>query len=181
MVCLLKKIKRVKYMVVFCCIPFMFGFTNLHKYYVSITKVDYIKNEKAIQITTRLFTDDFEKLLQTRYNKNIILGDSLETKKTDEHIKHYLKNNFSVTVNNQKVDYKFLGKACKDDIVRCYLEISNIDSIESIVIKNKILFDLYNDQQNIIKLNINAKQHNYLLTAHRVSISHNYNKNKFKP
>lgn len=162
-------------MVVFCCIPFIFGFTNLHKYYVSITKVDYIKNQKVIQITTRLFTDDFEKLLQARYNKNIILGDRLEIEKTDEYIKHYLKNNFSVTVNKQKADYEFLGKVCKDDIIRFYLEVSNINSIESIVIKNKILFDLYNDQQNIIKFNINAKQHNYLLTSHRDSISCNYN------
>ena len=55
--------KSWKGIVVILIIP-LFAFSSLHKYYVSVTKIDYIKETQAIQITSRIFIDDFEKLLR---------------------------------------------------------------------------------------------------------------------
>ena len=54
--------KSWKGLVVILIIP-LFAFSSLHKYYVSVTKIDYIKETGAVQITSRIFIDDFEKVV----------------------------------------------------------------------------------------------------------------------
>lgn len=55
-----------KAIVVASMIPLL-AFSSLHKYYVSVTKVEHIKEKQTVQITSRIFIDDFEKLLRARY------------------------------------------------------------------------------------------------------------------
>ena len=35
-----------------------------HKFYVSVTQIDYVPNKKRIEITHRIFIDDLEKALE---------------------------------------------------------------------------------------------------------------------
>ena len=49
--------------------------------------------------------------------------------------------------------------------MHCYLEIENIKSISTFQIKNKVLFDMFEDQKNVIRTNINNKNKTVVLTA----------------
>ena len=62
-----------------------------------------------------------------------------------------------------KLKPSFIGKKYDDDIMYCYLEIENIASIKSFEIKNKVLFDLFDDQKNIVRTNINDKNKTFVL------------------
>ena len=69
----------------------VFGsFTELHKFYVSVTQVEYKREEASLQIISRLFIDDIEELLQERYNKDIVLGAKGEKGKVDFYLDNYL-------------------------------------------------------------------------------------------
>ncbi len=46
----------------------------------------------------------------------------------------------------------------------CYLEIENIESISTIEISNTLLFDLFQEQKNIVKLKINDQVNNLIFT-----------------
>ena len=46
---------------------------TLHKFYVGVFQIDYVKEKKAIQITSRLFIDDFEKALHKKHNKHFYI------------------------------------------------------------------------------------------------------------
>ena len=41
----------------------------LHKFYVSVTQIDYVPNKKRIEITSRIFIDDLEIFLLSLYKK----------------------------------------------------------------------------------------------------------------
>ena len=69
----------------------LFVFSSLHKYYVSVTKIDYIKETQAIQITSRIFIDDFEKLLRGRYDEAVVLNSGKSEDQIDIYIEKYLK------------------------------------------------------------------------------------------
>ena len=58
----------------------------------------------------------------------------------------------------------YLGKEYENDIMFCYLEMENIKDINAIEISNKILFDKFDDQKNIIRLKINNKNKSFVLT-----------------
>ena len=132
---------------------------TVHKYYISLIKVEYKKESKSVQITMRIFIDDLQQVLKKTYDKNI------ELEENNELIFRYVKDNFSVKINNTKRSYLYLGKEYENDVVFLYLEVKNIETIQSIEIQNSMLMSTFPEQKNIIKLNINNIKKTFLLTA----------------
>ena len=79
------------------------------------------------------------------------------------YIRKYLKAKMDIKVNTQDKEFEFLGHEYKEDIVYCYLEIENIEDIKTIEIKNQVLFDIYPEQQNILRTKIKGKNKSFIL------------------
>ena len=88
----------------------LFAFTAAHKYYLSVTQIDYLSDKQSIQITSRIFIDDFEKLLRERYDDKITLADKNENGTTDMYIERYLKEKIKIKINEKDVNMSFIGK-----------------------------------------------------------------------
>lgn len=157
--------KYLKFLVFFI-LPF-FAFTSVHKYYLSVTEVEYVQEKKAVQIISKIFIDDFENLLRERYDKQILLADKNEQKTTDIYIKKYLTEKIKIKINDKDADFNFIGKQFDNDVITCYLEIEHVKSITSFEISNTVLFDMIDDQQNIIKTNINSQKKSYILISQK--------------
>ena len=141
----------------------LLAFTAVHKYYVSVTQIDFIPEKQSVQVTSRIFIDDLEKLLRERYDEKITLATKNESPKVNAYIEKYLKDKLKIKINNKESSLNFIGKQYDTDIVKCYLEIEDIKTIETIEISNQILFDIFSDQQNIIKTKINSQQKSIIL------------------
>ncbi|MFI0428350.1 DUF6702 family protein [Mariniflexile sp. HMF6888] len=152
----------MKRLLILLIVPF-FAFVAIHKYYISVTQIDYIQNKQSVQITTRIFIDDLEKLLRERYDETITLASVNEPSTTDLYIERYLNEKIKIKINNKEASLSFIGKEYDVDLVKCYLEIEGVKEIESFEISNEVLFDLYSDQQNIIKTKINSQQKSVIL------------------
>jgi hypothetical protein len=139
---------------VFLLIIPLLAFT-VHKYYVSMTKIKYVKEKETVQITMRFFIDDIEKTLNTRFKKDFKLATSEEYIDTDKFLNLYIHQKFEYKINDQSVKYTFLGKEYDNDIVFFYLESTDIKNIKTIEVENKMLLELFEEQQNFIKLYIN--------------------------
>ena len=141
----------------------MSAFT-LHKYYVSVSEVNYVKEEQAVQIITRLYIDDFEAILKQRYDEKASLINTSEVSSlTMSYIKKYFKKKFVITINGEKKAFNFIGKEFEDDMILCYIEVPNIESIKTIKIENSLLFDLTEDQQNMVHFDVNGKKKSFIL------------------
>ncbi|MEP1489758.1 MAG: DUF6702 family protein [Algibacter sp.] len=155
--------KRFKFLLLSLVIP-LFAFTAMHKYYISVTQIEYIEEKKSVQITSRIFIDDFESLLRERYDDSLTLAENTESETINIYIERYLKEKIKIRINESDVNFMFIGKEYDGDIMRCYLEVVDVETINSIEIKNQVLFDLYTEQQNLIKLKVNSKQKSYILS-----------------
>ena len=154
--------QSLKFLILAFIIP-LFAFTSMHKYYISVTQINYIKEKQSVQITSRIFIDDFENVLRNRYDESITLAGKDEPKRVDDYVEQYLKETLVIKINNQNTTPVFIGKEYDGDIVRCYIEIEDVESIQTFEISNEILFDLFEDQQNIVKTKINSKQKSFIL------------------
>lgn len=141
----------------------LFMATSVHKFYVSVTKVEYKEEQKSLQFIMRVFIDDFEQLLRERYDENITLNIPNESKEVDVYSKKYITDKIIVKLNGESIDFNFLGKEYEDDIVYFYLEIENVAKINSLEITNKVLFDLFEEQQNIVRTKIYSKNKSFIL------------------
>ena len=155
--------KHIKIIILSICFPVLLATTSIHKFYVSITKIEYVAEKQSVQIITRIFIDDFERVLRERYDETITLSEDDESEIIKAHIERYLKARINIKINDVDSKLVFLGKEYDDDIMICYLEIENVSNIKSLEISNTILFDLNSDQQNIIRTKINSKNKSFIL------------------
>jgi len=137
---------------------------QLHKEYYSLTEINYNTNEKALQISMRLFIDDIDLALKKHYDKSIELGAEEETEDVDRFLRMYLNQKFVLNVNDIPTLYDYLGKEFEKDVMYVYLEVVDIDSIGKISVQNSVLTELFYEQENIIKLFINDLNKSMILT-----------------
>ena len=143
----------------------LISFTAVHKFYVSVTQIEYVQEKESVQIIMRIFVDDFEKLLRKRYDNKIILNASTNEDQIDAYIGKYLNNKIEISINSKPTPFEFLGKEYDDDIVFCYLEINNVSDIIDFEITNNLFFEIFKEQQNIIKADIKSKNKSIVLTS----------------
>ncbi|HSD15200.1 MAG TPA: DUF6702 family protein [Flavobacterium sp.] len=136
----------------------------MHKFYVGVYQINYSDKKKEVQVTARLFIDDIEKALQTKYKKKLYLATPKEIAETNELLKSYLSEKMELTVNGKSKNLKFLGKETEDNVLICYLTTPVSEKIKSMAINNSVLTEIYPEQQNIIHFNIYGNKKSLLLT-----------------
>ncbi len=145
----------------FLIIP-LFAFT-LHKFHLSNTKVVYDTEEKSVQIIMRCFVDDIEKVINQDNNITLELGNEREIIEAQKYLKEYLNANFEIRIDNIIQNTAYLGKEIEKDIIFFYLEIENVQDVSSIQIKNTVLLETFEDQQNVIRIEIKGKKKTFVL------------------
>lgn len=138
-------------------------FTTLHPFHVSVCEVVHSQKARALQVSCRVFLDDLELALrkQTGDGELNLVGDSIQTHRANE---RYFKESLQFTINGQPASYVYLGGEIEEDVMWCFLEVSNVESLHSVTIANTFLTDLYDDQQNIVHFRIGTDKRSFILT-----------------
>lgn len=136
---------------------------GIHKHYISLTKIDFKKEKKVVQVTMKFFLDDIELALENRLQQPMELSTSDENKLADKYLETYIKQKFKIWINNEEINYTYLGKEYEHNDVFFYLEVENIEEITSIEIENSMLFETFGEQQNYVKLDIEGIQKTLIL------------------
>lgn len=134
---------------------------SAHKFYVSLTQINYNSKTKSIEVTLKLFTDDLE-LSTTNFSKKTVK--IINAEDSDVEIANYIKDKFSISINNKVQVLNYLGKELENDVSWCYLEIKNVKDIQSIKINNRIFTEQFPDQKNLIHLDVNGVEESAVLT-----------------
>lgn len=140
--------RRIAFLFLLTLLP-LFGFTA-HKFYVSITKIEYVQEKKSLQIISKVFIDDIEDVLQERYDKSIVLASNNEGKREKLVIEKYVLQKMSIWINGEKATLDYLGYEYHTDVIKIFIEVPNISKLNSFEVENTMLMELFPEQQNII-------------------------------
>tara|TARA_B110000977_G_C11041139_1_gene478914 strand:+ start:386 stop:889 length:504 start_codon:yes stop_codon:yes gene_type:complete len=121
-----------------------------HKFYVSITKIEYVAESESLQIITQFFIDDIEEVLRKRYRSDVSLGTTKETEEDRALLKKYILQKLKISVNGRPVTLDYLGIEYDIDMVKSYIEVSGIETLNTMEIEFKALTEIFTEQQNII-------------------------------
>lgn len=154
----------IKKFFVFVLFLSLSSFVNVHKYYISLTQIDYISDSTSVQITMNVFIDDLQETINKTFNQEYDLTISADVEDSYGQIKQYLEAHFKLKINGQDVEIKYLGSENEGDIVYLYTEVENVNQISTIEVINNMLTDFFPEQQNLIKLKINGEFDSLLLT-----------------
>lgn len=142
-----------------------FSAFEYHKFYVSIYQINFNQKDKRLEITSRIFIDDLNEVLNKKYNKKTSFSE-LKTNLEDlELLNKYLSEKFSIKVNDIVKPINYLSCETEANVLICYFNIKEISKIKSLEIKNTALYELNSEQQNIIQTTIYDKKKSLLLTS----------------
>ena len=140
----------------------LFVQATIHPYYVSTMEIDYRPDRSALQITIRVFTDDWQLMLNTDYEQELRLDPDSDAAQTVIHSSDYLQKEIELKLNDTEVQPVFLGSEYQDDQIVFYLEVKDVAEVKTLTISNSILFEVLEGQQNIVRIKTPTKRKSYL-------------------
>ncbi|MBX2843881.1 MAG: hypothetical protein KTR26_19065 [Flammeovirgaceae bacterium] len=124
----------------------------LHPVHISLTQMDYNQKNKSIELTHKIYVDDFELALKLYNDLEFRLGTEKEMANSDEFIRKYIDTAVKVYLNGEEKQANFIGREIDFEAIWIFREIEGVEKISNLTIENSILTDLYDDQKNILHL-----------------------------
>lgn len=132
-----------------------------HKFYTSITQMEYNDKTQSYEIIMNVFWEDWEKALSEIYQKPIRIDQPGIEKFSQE----YLESCFVVKVKEKKLPYKMVGVEQEKDILKIYLEIPSKLILKGMMIKNDCLIREFDGQINIVNFIHQADRKTFIFKA----------------
>lgn len=129
-----------------------------HPFHVSVIEIEHSANDKALQISCKLFTDDFETILTKNYKTKVDLVNPANRSAMDTLVKKYLLSHLFVKADGKPVHFSYLGYEQEKEAVYVYIEAESIATVRKIEITSTILYDLFDDQVNIFHIKVNGER-----------------------
>lgn len=126
------------------------GFRGIHPFHVSVVEINHNAAEKTLEISCKIFTDDFEKILAQNYKTKVDLTNPPDRKAMDSIVKKYIFSHFAVTVDGKAGALVYVGFEKDNEAVFSYVEVDNVPSLKKIEITNSLMHDMFTDQVNIM-------------------------------
>ena len=133
---------------------------NAHELHLSMCNISYNEEEQRIEVQQRVYYDDLESSFKVilKNNKFDILKPEDSGVSLDSLILAYTNEKLDLEVNGEEVDLSLLDYEISDDAFVIYLYKSNIKKITSLQIYSHLLFEIFNDQDNVISVMANGKK-----------------------
>jgi hypothetical protein len=126
------------------------GTYSTHPMHLCVTEMNFNQAGKALEISHKIFYDDLEEAIFASTKQKLALHTPQENPKSAEYIQNYLRTKFEVTCNQKKQTINFVGSEYENSAIWVHYEIVNVGNLQTLEIKNTILLDLFDDQNNFL-------------------------------
>jgi hypothetical protein len=123
---------------------------DLHPFHVSVVEINHNSTDKTLEVSCKIFTDDFEKVLEQNYKTKVDLINPPVKKTMDSLVKNYINAHLSIKVDGKPVQFFYLGFEHQSEAVYGYVQVNNIVTVKTVELVNKLMYDLFTDQVNLM-------------------------------
>ena len=126
-----------------------------HPVFLSVTNLQYNKQEGKLEMFCKIFTNDFELVLKKK-NKE---ADLLNPKKKNESnliINSYIQSHLSISVDGRKLDFNFMGFEQEEDALLMFYQADCNVVPKQVIFENSLLYDYKKGQMNIMHVEVNG-------------------------
>lgn len=127
-----------------------------HPIYVSVAEIDYNATNKTLEISCKLFTDDFEKALRSDYKTQVDLINPKERAAMDKLVNNYVQKHFTIYLEGKPIAIKYLGYEQIEEGIYSYFEAANINQPKNVSIFNTLLYAYHEQQMGLMHVTVNG-------------------------
>jgi len=121
-----------------------------HPFYVSVTEFNHNQKENTLEISCKLYADDFENTLKTQYKTVVDISNPKDTRQVEKLVYDYLHKRLILKINGRPATTQFVGFEKENEAVWCYLQVNNVAQLKKLEITNSLLYEMYDTQIGII-------------------------------
>ena len=149
-----------KWLLVFTVTHFAHGFTPAakHPLFVSVTEIEHNATDKTIEISCKIFTDDFEKTLRQQYKTPVDLLKPKDKGAMKKLVSDYVAKHLQLIVNGKTVALQFLDYEQQEEGIISYYQVNNIPQLNKLDITNNILYEYKKEQIGIIHVLVDGNR-----------------------
>ena len=149
----------------FSCVLMAWKSRNVHKFYLSVSQLSYSQKDQAIQMTCRVFIDDFNAVLKERYAITALLGTEEPAPMAEKFAQEYIEKKVQFIVDDQPLDIQLLGYKKDNDVLIYFLEAKTTSFLQAkkFEVRHSLLTDLFEDQQNVVHTKFRGVKKSFLL------------------
>lgn len=130
----------------------------LHPIYVSVTEIEHNAKDKTLEISCKIFTDDFEKVLRQQFNTHVDLLNPKEKAAMEKLVSAYVLKHLLVKADGKPVALQYLGYEQQEEGIVSFYQATNIPSVKKIEVTDNILFEYKKEQISIIHAIVNGNR-----------------------
>ncbi|MEP7254657.1 MAG: DUF6702 family protein [Ferruginibacter sp.] len=127
-----------------------------HPIFVSVTEIEHNAKDKTLEISCKIFTDDFEKALRQQYNTHIDLLNPKEKAAMEKLVSGYVLKHLAIKADGKSVILQYLGYEQQEEGIVSFFQVNNISSVKKIEVTDNILFEYKKEQISLIHVIVNG-------------------------
>lgn len=145
-----------------------------HPLHLSVSEIFHNPETKSLEITQRIFADDLEEALRHFSKRRIDVLNPKDPEAFSMVLQQYLNHNFQLQLNGKVIKPNYIGYEVEDDALWVYMEVPKVKKLKEIAVQNTLFFEMFDDQTNLINVDIEGKIRSLKLTEGEKSGRLNY-------
>ena len=145
-----------------------------HPIFVSVTEIEHNAKEKTLEISCKIFTDDFEKTLRAAYKTHIDLLDEKIKPSMDKFVNDYVQRHLKIVVDGKIVALKYLGFEKIDEGIYSYYQADNIITPKKIEVTDNVLLEFNSQQMNLVHITVAGERKSAKLAGNENKVTVQY-------
>lgn len=142
---------------------------QVHEFHSSIAKAEYKKESQSLQVSLRVFTDDFNLALKNQTGMEFY--ENFQSEEASKAIQTYLNRHFALVSKKKVVRLpEYVGCEVELDASWVYFEIFEITNPSLYQIYNIVLIDEFDDQTNVVNVIEPGKRKSLIFTDKTTSL-----------
>lgn len=144
--------------------------SGLHPLYVSVTEINHNVTDKTLEISCKIFTDDFEKAITEVLKKKVDLIKPANHEEANKLVNEYITTHLNITADGKPLKLEFVGFEREREVIWSYFQVSGIPNPpKKIAVQNKILYETYESQINMMHVTVGGKRKSYKVSNPEVN------------
>lgn len=130
----------------------------LHPLFMGVTEIQHNAQDHTLEISVKLFADDFENALEKANHTTIDITNPKDTARASQLIARYLQQHLQLKVNGKPVQLVFIGYEKEREAAWSFVQVNNINTVQKVEITNTLLYDAYDQQINLMHVIVNGNR-----------------------
>ena len=120
-------------------------------------EINHSPADSVLEISCKIFTDDFERILVKNYKSKVDLINPPDRKATDKLVSDYIRTHLLIKTDDKTQTLSYLGFERDNDAIYVYVEIVKVASVKKVEVSTNLMYDLFDDQTNLVHVVVGGK------------------------